>query len=108
MARKNLRTLKRGDTVTLQEDGSAHIFNGFTGNSGQYGSDGPVYPDWKSLAEARGLRTFADLDKLDAPAGYGFTHYAEFQDIREGYIWHAYRFNGRWVLGSSADPLRIK
>lgn len=34
--------------------------------------------------------------------------YAHFRDVCHGYEFTAYRYNGRWCLGTSADTMQIK
>ena len=71
----------------------------------------------KSMTASRFLGVFSDFNAT----GMGFSSLAElksnvadqdcwyacFQDCVDGDQWAAYRFNGRWVVGSSADQLKL-
>jgi hypothetical protein len=34
-------------------------------------------------------------------------HQAVFRDAEDGSLWAAYRYQGRWVVGSSADAIKL-
>jgi len=59
-----------------------------------FGTDGdtPVYDTLSQLKS-----NVADSD----------AHYAIFRNVDEDYTWTAYRFNGRWRVGSSARSLKL-
>lgn len=59
-----------------------------------FGTDGDT-PIYDTLAQLRS--NVADPD----------TYYAIFHNVAENYTWAAYRFNGRWRVGSSARSLKL-
>jgi hypothetical protein len=50
---------------------------------------------------------FSNLGELKSNVADDDCWYALFQDCADGDEWAAYRFNGRWVVGSSADALKL-
>lgn len=102
----SLRNLKAGSKVRI--DGHEHVFLGFSNNRSKYGAEGVAFVDWADLAAAKGFGSFKDLDAEDEGREYGYSHYAVFREVADNFVWSAYRFNGRWVLGSSADALKLE
>lgn len=108
-----LRTLKAGDKVRAgyRDHRWNCEFLGFTDNSTAH-SETPVYKSFKEMP----FVSFADMDMVDDRNPYGFTHRALFRDLTdydtgqtpEERVWTAYRYRGRWVVGTSADILRLE
>jgi hypothetical protein len=48
------------------------------------------------------------MDEKLAGADYGYGVYAFFRNLQTGHTWRAYRFNGFWAVGTSADRLKIR
>jgi hypothetical protein len=46
-------------------------------------------------------------DVFEGFEGEGEDRRAKFRSVEDGSKWEAYRYNGRWVVGSSADPARL-
>lgn len=90
MARITIATIKPGTTVKTgyrNRNWSPSTFLGF-------GTDNET-ASFPSLAQLRS--NVADED----------AHRALFRDEEGDFIWAAYRYNGRWVVGSSADRLQL-
>lgn len=101
------RNLKAGQDLTCGYRGHSWdcTFLGFSDAIDKH-SDDVAFSCWKDLAAAKGFKNFKDLDDAVKPNDYGVTHYAVFRDTN-GMVWSAYRFNGYWAVGSSADRLRL-
>jgi len=46
--------------------------------------------------------------KVQADEEYRYGVYAFFRNLETGHTWRAYRFNGFWAVGTSADRLKIR
>ena len=116
MAKTTMRNIQRGDIVGVacrDHEPDQCEFLGFT-NHGAKHSQLPVYKTWLDLAGEYGYTSFADQDETELArcrhTGNGHRNYAVFRDISEALdmgVFTAYLYNGRWCLGSSADPLRL-
>jgi hypothetical protein len=53
------------------------------------------------------IASFASLAQLRCNVADEGAHRAIFRDMEDGSTWAAYRFNKRWVVGSSADYLQF-
>jgi len=91
-ARKTMANIKPGDVLILTYHAPSY----------------PIEP-WTTT-----FLGFSDIGSEDAGgvpsdlrAKRGDATYAVFEDS-DGMLWSAYRFNGRWVLGSSAGAIRFR
>lgn len=50
---------------------------------------------------------YSTLSQLKSNVADPDAHYAIFRNVTEDYTWAAYRFNGRWRVGSSARSLKL-
>ena len=50
---------------------------------------------------------YATLSELRSNVADQDTYYAKFLSLDGDYTWGAYRWNGRWRVGSSADMLQL-
>ena len=72
-----------------------NVFVGFT--SDRHG--------WSNnLADFTFYSTYRELKNNVADPG---AHFATFVSTEDGGVWQAYRHNGRWCVGSSADALKL-
>jgi hypothetical protein len=98
------RNLSCGDVVLLRCNLDCHKvrFLGFSDWDDKH-SDVPLFANWNELSDAKGLKNFKALDAASESREYGRSVYAIFVDLDEGFVFSAYRFNGFWAVGSSAD-----
>lgn len=104
----NFRTITAGDELVLkaQESETRVRFEGFTDWVDQY-SETVAYPNWRAVADAKGIKSFKQLDAEQEKRAYGKNVYARFYDLDGKYTFSAGRFNGRWCCGSGADPISL-
>lgn len=113
----NMRTIKQGDVVNSGYRGRAvdgkDTFLGFSDVDNAYGDDLTNLP-FKTLKEVHnkyGTRNVpalgAAIKDLDLPYGQGI--YAVFENNHKGqqYAWAAYIFEGKFTVGTSADPIQF-
>ena len=107
---KTLRNAKSGDVaqVGYRDHLEPHEFLGFSDWHGQYGESGPVFATAADLFSAMGVSSFRGMDEKLAGEEYGYGVYAFFRNVETGHTWRAYRFNGFWAVGTSADRLKIR
>ncbi len=111
MPKLTFRNMRPGQRIAVEGVREPQVFLGFSDTDKQYGSGGVAFAGWDDLAAARGFKNAADLDGANTLAvserGYGYGHYAIFRDAGDDTTWTAYRYNGAWVYGSSADRLPL-
>jgi len=80
-------------------------FHGFTDNDEKYGGGGVKYKTLRDLMLAKGVRNLRALEALadDLEYGHGFYLCGDWGPGQKGCYYYIY--NGRWVMGSSADPV---
>lgn len=120
---KSLRNLNAGDSVMVvayrgnrELDSHSAVFLGFSDDAEKYGEPGPAFANFAALRAAKGYASFKHLDDvqsgLDAAGrAYGYGIYAWFQETApDGKVhrYAAYRFDGRWAIGSSADRFSVR
>lgn len=113
MTKKTFSNIKAGDVLEVGYRNRLETctFLGFTNNDTKY-SETPVFSTAKELLAHVKVTTFAQLeavqDKADKGYGYGHHFYAVFKDNKNGDVFQAYLFKGRWVLGTSADACQLR
>lgn len=110
MPKLTFSTIRPGDRVLVDGSGP-HVFLGFSDCDETHGSGGVAFAGWRDMAEFCDYKSFRDMDRVNgtmaAARGYGHGHYALFRDGDDGTIWTCYRYEGRWVYGSSCSPARL-
>ncbi len=116
MIKPTFRNMKAGTRVNV--DGMESIFLGFSDASQKYGESGVRFSDWKDLSSFYNIVTFKSLDlineHMEKRNGYGFGIYAIFRfgvmgdDPDATDVYTAYRYKGRWCVGSGADAAALE
>ena len=113
MKRVTISTIKAGEKVLAgyKDFRDANEFLGFTDRSERH-SETPKFASFKE-AKAAGMGDNAkEVEAIDTVAdrdrGYGHHCYAGFRCLDDGSVWTSYVYNGRWSVGSSADPLKLE
>lgn len=115
----SLKTLKAGDQIkmTAVHMGRASefdaVFLGFSDDQQKYGEPGPAFASFEALKKAKGYASFSAMDRAQEEANreYGYGIYAWFQEAdADGRVhtFSAYRYEGRWAIGSSADRISLE
>ncbi len=90
MARITIATIKPGTVIEVGYRGKSTGLSKFLG----FGTDNEI-------------ASFASLAELKCNVADEDAHRAIFQDVEDGSTWAAYRFNKRWVVGTSADRIQF-
>lgn len=88
---------------------------GFTANTHKYGEGGVKYNSAKEMYKANNVTNLTDLEDSDSDQEYGFHHYMVVRDLTDDVIknsdndtYKLYIYNGRWVVGSSAEKVSFR
>lgn len=79
---------------------------GFTDHSEQY-SEKPKFNSVKELYSHEGVTSLAELNKEQDNRPYGHNNYMVCKDLKDGDVFTAYLYKGRWSVGTGADPLSM-
>jgi len=101
--------MKVGHIYGVEEGRGGHLdffkFSGFTDNDVKYGDGGVKYKSLRDLMRAKGVRNLRALEALEHKPEYGHGFYmcGDWGPGQKGC--DLYIFNGRWVVGSGAQPV---
>lgn len=105
----NFNTIRKGNRVTVRVGNEVFgaTFLGFSNIKKKYSST-PRFDTLKDAKDHFNVRRNSELEDVGDDLGYGHNVYAIFKDIDDGMVWRAYLFQGKWIAGSSATPVRLR
>ena len=126
MSNVSFNNVQAGDKVNMHDHASASrydnhndidlIFMGFTDLTVKHGEGGVAFKNLREVKKKYNVRTAEQVENLGDDMDYGHNIYAIFKDINTddptrlqlgGGEFAAYLFNGKWGVGSGADPVAL-